>query len=87
MLAFANTRGGRLIFGFDDDGKPVGLSRDKVQSLGSQIANWASDSFPYSGIGSGVRRVKELCGDRVQFENDVVGNQFKVTFLREEVNL
>lgn len=51
------------------------------------LGSFAKYAFPYSGIGSGVRRVKELCGDRVQFENDVVGNQFKVMFLREEVNL
>lgn len=39
MIAFANTKGGVILFGVEDkSGKPVGLSYDRYKS---SVANWA----------------------------------------------
>lgn len=46
------------------------------------------DDFRYSGKGSGIPRIIELCNERkikVQFINDKVNTQFKVIFYRPEV--
>ena len=44
MVAFSNTRGGRIIIGVDDDGTITGLSRADIQRLNQLISNTASQS-------------------------------------------
>jgi predicted HTH transcriptional regulator len=55
LCAFANSSGGRLLFGVDDDGAIVGLSADEIRSLNSRIANVAANHvrepiFPTSEV-------------------------------------
>jgi len=43
IVAFANSRGGRIIIGVDDNGSIVGLSSDDVRRLNQLLANTATD--------------------------------------------
>jgi len=44
MVAFSNTRGGRIIIGVTDDGQIAGLSRNDINKLNNLISNAASQS-------------------------------------------
>ena len=46
MVAFANSRGGAIVFGVEDKtGRIEGLSYDEVQSLSSQAGNMAENNI------------------------------------------
>jgi len=44
MVAFANTKGGMIIIGADDNGKPVGLSIDDIKRLNELVSNTATNN-------------------------------------------
>lgn len=55
LCAFANSSGGMILFGVEDDGDISGLSAEEIRKLNSSIANVASDSvreplFPTSEV-------------------------------------
>ncbi len=55
MCAFANSEGGMIVFGVEDDGAITGLSPDEVRELNSKIANFATNRikeplFPRSEV-------------------------------------
>jgi ATP-dependent DNA helicase RecG len=55
MCAFANSEGGRILFGVEDDGSITGLKPEEVRDLNSRVANVASDKireplFPSSEV-------------------------------------
>ena len=44
MVAFANTKGGVILFGVEDKtGKPVGLSYDEIQTISRELGNAANE--------------------------------------------
>lgn len=45
IVAFLNTRGGRIFVGVDDDGNIVGLPAEKVSSLANLVSNTCSQSI------------------------------------------
>ncbi|MGP8322307.1 MAG: AlbA family DNA-binding domain-containing protein, partial [Methanosarcinaceae archaeon] len=44
MIAFANIKGGMIIIGADDNGKPVGLSIDDIKRLNELVSNTATNN-------------------------------------------
>ncbi len=44
MVAFANTKGGMIIIGADDNGNPVGLSTDDINRLNQLVSNTATNN-------------------------------------------
>jgi ATP-dependent DNA helicase RecG len=43
MVAFANSKGGRILIGVDDTGSAVGLSHDDIRRINQLISNTATD--------------------------------------------
>lgn len=43
MAAFANSKGGRILIGVDDDGSVIGLSPDDIRRINQLISNTATD--------------------------------------------
>lgn len=43
MVAFANSKGGVIVFGVDDDRNIVGLSNDQVQAISNEVKDAAND--------------------------------------------
>lgn len=43
MVAFANTKGGRIFIGVDDNGSVIGLSHDDIRRINQLISNTATD--------------------------------------------
>ena len=44
MIAFANTKGGVILFGVEDkSGKLVGLSYDEIQTISRELGNTANE--------------------------------------------
>lgn len=43
MAAFANSKGGRILFGIDDAGSVIGLSTDDIRRINQLISNTATD--------------------------------------------
>ena len=80
LVAFANTRGGIIIFGAEDKtGHMVGLTYEQVMGNSDprnpQLAQFGSKTMPYRGLGSGIPRVMaENCD--VELIDRPDGNQF-----------
>ncbi len=44
MVAFANSEGGIIIFGVDDNGEIIGLSSEEIEALGQLVGNTANEN-------------------------------------------
>jgi len=62
MVAFANTRGGKMLFGVEDKtGKLVGLSYDEIQTISRELGNAANEQVrPTIYIETEVVRVDDM---------------------------
>ena len=61
MIAFANTKGGVILFGVEDkSGKPVGLSYEQIQVISRELGNAANEQVrPTIYIETEVVRLEE----------------------------
>ena len=70
MIAFANTRGGKIIFGIKDKtGELLGLSYDDIQSISRELGNTANEQATRENV-------------KVEFVNNEDANEFKTIVWR-----
>lgn len=62
IVAFANTSGGRLIIGIDDDKSIVGINKDEVFEIMDKVANAISDACEPQIIPDiSIKTIKDKC--------------------------
>ncbi len=88
LAAFANSGGGTLFMGVNDDGSIAGLSAadvrlGKTNRRNPTLTEHAFKLLPYRGLGSGIPRA---LGEwpRIELIDDVRGNQFSAVIARPE---
>lgn len=88
LAAFANSGGGTLFIGVNDDASVAGLNaaavrQGKTNRRNPTLTEHAFKVLPYRGLGSGIPRALQEW-PRIDLIDDIRGNQFSVVVRRPE---